>query len=56
MFRTEIKTHDNIYGLIIRLKLTPAAIIEIISLLPAIFDVKNITAMKTKSGEKRLAK
>jgi hypothetical protein len=51
----EMKTHDTIYGTIRRLKLTPAARIEIISELPAIFDVKNITAMKTNKGEKRLA-
>jgi hypothetical protein len=52
----EIKTHDTIYGTIRRLKLTPAARMEIISELPAIFDVKNMTAMKTNNGEKRFAK
>jgi hypothetical protein len=44
------------YGLSKRLKLTPAASIEIISEFPAIFEVKKITAMNTNSGEKRFAK
>ena len=50
-----MSTHDIIYGRMRRLKLTPLDIMAIISELPAIFDVKNITAMKTNSGEKRLA-
>ena len=51
-----MKTHEIIYGFIILLKLTPDAIMDIISLLPAILEVKKITAINTKSGEKRLAK
>jgi hypothetical protein len=53
---TDINTHDIMYGLSKRLKLTPAASIEIISEFPAIFEVKKITAMNTNSGEKRFAK
>ena len=52
----EIRTHESIYGRISRLKLTPAAIMAIISEFPAIFEVKNITAIKTNRGENRLAK
>jgi hypothetical protein len=44
------------YGRINLLKLTPADIIAIISELPAIFDVKKMTAINTNRGEKRLAK
>ena len=43
-------------GRISRLKLRPEASMAMISLLPANFDVKKMTAMKTNSGEKRLAK
>ncbi len=34
----------------------PQASMAMISELPASFEVKKMTAMKTKSGEKRLAK
>ena len=51
-----MRAAEIMYGLISRLLLTPAASMEIISLLPASLDVKNITAMKTNNGEKRLAK
>jgi hypothetical protein len=34
----------------------PHASMEMISELPASFDVKKMTAMKTNKGEKRLAK
>ena len=47
---------DIIYGRNSRLKLTPAANIDIISELPAIFDVKKMTAINTNNGEKRFAK
>ena len=54
--RTEIIKAEIIYGLISRLKLTPAASIDIISELPASLEVKKITAMNTNSGLNRLAK
>ena len=54
--RAEMMTQENIYGRSIRRKLTPAAMMDIISLPAAIFEVKKITAMKTKRGEKRFAK
>ena len=41
---------DIIYGTNRRLKLTPLDSIAIISELPAIFDVKKITAIKVNSG------
>ena len=44
------------YGRISRLNDTPAASIEIISELPANFEVKKMTAIKTNRGLKRLAK
>ena len=44
------------YGHIILRKLIPLLRIAMISVLIAIFEVKKITAMKTKSGEKRVAK
>lgn len=47
---------ETIYGRISRLKLTPAASMDMISELPASFEVKNITAIKTNSGLNRLAK
>jgi hypothetical protein len=34
----------------------PDAMMDITSLLPAIFEVKKITAINTNRGEKRLAK
>ena len=52
----EINAAEIMYGRISLLKLTPAASIDIISELPASFDVKNITAMKTNNGLNRLAK
>ena len=52
---SEMSTQENIYGRISRLNDTPAASIAMISELPASFDVKNITAIKTNSGLKRLA-
>ena len=39
-----------------RLKLMPDASMAMISLLPASFDVKKMTAMNTNSGENRLEK
>jgi len=47
---------DSMYGLMSRRKLVPVASMAMISELPASFEVKNMTAMKTKSGEKRLEK
>ena len=44
------------YGRNSLLKLTPPANIAIISVLYAIFDVKNITEIKANSGVNRLAK
>ena len=49
-------THEMRYGRMRRLKLTPAEMMAIISELPAILDVKKMTAMKTNSALKRLAK
>ena len=47
---------EIIYGRSSRLKLVPAASMAIISELPANLEVKNMTAINTNSGEKRLAK
>ena len=53
---SEMKAADIIYGRMSRLKLTPAANMAMISELPANFEVKKMTAMKTNSGLNRLAK
>ncbi|GJG27245.1 hypothetical protein PRRU23_09450 [Segatella bryantii] len=52
----DIKTQEIIYGLMSRLKDTPAAKIAITSEFPANFEVKKITAIKTNKALKRLAK
>jgi hypothetical protein len=54
--KTAITKADMKYGHIIRLKLIPLLRIAIISVLTAIFDVKNITAMNTNNGAKSVAK
>jgi hypothetical protein len=51
-----INSDEIKYGHIILLKLIPLFRIAIISVLAAIFEVKKITEIKTKSGEKRVAK
>jgi hypothetical protein len=47
---------DTKYGYNSRLKLTPLESIATISVLDAIFDVKNITVINTNKGENKLAK
>jgi hypothetical protein len=51
-----MSTHEIMYGRMSLLNETPAASIEMISELPASFEVKKMTAMNTNSGLKRLAK
>lgn len=51
-----IMAADTMYGRMSLRKLMPVDIIAIISLLPASFDVKKITAMNVNSGENWLAK
>ena len=55
-FSVAMSAAEMMYGLSSRLKLMPQASMAIISEFPASFEVKKMTAMKTKSGEKRLAK
>jgi hypothetical protein len=54
--KTAITSAEIKYGHIIRLKLIPLLRMAIISVLTAIFDVKNITAINTNNGAKRVAK
>jgi hypothetical protein len=54
--KTAITSEDRKYGHISLLKLIPLLRIAMISVLTAILDVKKMTAIKTKSGEKRVAK
>ena len=53
---SEMKAADIMYGRMRRLKLTPAARIEMISELLANREVKKMTAIKTNNGENRFAK
>jgi hypothetical protein len=51
-----IKSDDMKYGHIILLKLIPLFKMAIISVFAAIFEVKKITDINTKRGEKSVAK
>ncbi len=51
-----MKSEEMKYGHIILLKLIPLFRMAIISVLAAIFEVKKMTEINTKRGEKRVAK
>ena len=54
--KVAITRAERKYGHIILLKLIPLFRMAIISVFTAIFDVKKITAIKTNSGAKSVAK